>query len=139
MYDVSDFTFHRLLLSLFDYNKKSVKVSVGTWWDSAIYGVGLNYLLYKPDLTVNPKIPGCVEVYSECHYTGDSVTVCDKVLSLPEAGWNKPVKSFVVPEKKVLKVYNKENLNGQSLRFDKSEECLENPRFTLMDLLEVGH
>lgn len=35
--------------------------------------------------------PSCAEIYSECNYTGDSVSVCDRVNSFPKSGWNKPV------------------------------------------------
>lgn len=73
--------------------------------------------------------PACAEIYSECNYTGDSVSVCDRVNSFPKSGWNKPVKSYFIPPNKALKIYNLENLNGKLLRFEKSEPCVEVFRF----------
>jgi hypothetical protein len=44
-----------------------------------------------------------------------------------------------VPETKVLKVYNAENLKGSVLRFEESNACNEAVRFTFAQIMAIEH
>lgn len=56
-----------------------------------LYQFDATYFLYKPDIKEKLFEEGCAEIFTECGYQGDSMSICDKVLSFPEDGWNKPV------------------------------------------------
>jgi len=85
----------------------------------------LQYFLYIPNLDAVIIDEECAEIYENCNYSGDSLTICTKEDNVPKAGWNKPVKSIRVPQDKVLKLYNLENLKGWSVRVEESIECVE--------------
>lgn len=40
----------------------------------------------------------CAELFTECSFQGESISICDKIDSLPEKGWAKPIKSLTVPK-----------------------------------------
>jgi hypothetical protein len=94
----------------------------------------MSYFLYLPELSEKLFDSECAEIFEGCNFEGDSMTICDRVVSMPKSGWNKPIKSFKIPEGKVLKIFNQENLNGESLAIDKDEQCMENVRFTFAQL-----
>lgn len=77
-------------------------------------GFAANWFVYKPQPNKYIPSPDCADIFEECYYGGSSFRVCDRDLSFPKSGWNKPViysliyekvKSFKVPAGKVLKVY----------------------------------
>lgn len=41
-------------------------------------------MIYRMDPEVKIFDPDCAELFSECEFKGESVTVCDRVNSLPE-------------------------------------------------------
>jgi hypothetical protein len=51
----------------------------------------LNYFLYIPDLDAKIFDEECAELFEECGYAGDSLTLCTKENNIPAIGWNKPV------------------------------------------------
>lgn len=64
--------------------------------------------------------PSCAELFSECNFEGDSISICDREKDLPAAGWSKPIKSIAVPEQRVLKLFNKESFAGKRASYLKS-------------------
>lgn len=124
-FDMDDQTNHRNYIRNFVVSKKEVTFTVGTWWDSALYQADINYFIYVPDKSQKMFDPVCAEIFSDCNYEGDSVTICDRVNSFPKTGWNKPIKSYYIPDGKVLKIYNEENQKGTLLRLEESNQCIE--------------
>lgn len=86
----------------------------------------MNYFLYIPDLEMKIADDECAEIFEECNYQGDSLTICTFENNVPKnTGWNKPVKSIKVPKDKTLKLYNLENLKGWTVRVDESIDCVD--------------
>lgn len=81
-------------------------------WDSIAYGVFHQAAVYAFDGEMKLFDPLCAELFSECDFGGDSITVCDRNPDLPAGGWSKPVKSVSVPARRVLYLFNKEKYGG---------------------------
>jgi hypothetical protein len=54
-------------------------------------------MIYRRDPKFKIFDPDCAEIFSECDFNGDSISICDRIQSLPEEGWNKPIRSIKVP------------------------------------------
>lgn len=64
---------------------------MGTWQDTMLARLYADFFIYVPRPDLIEEIKECAVVYEECDYKGDSFVVCDKKLSFPKDGWNKPV------------------------------------------------
>ncbi|CAK68776.1 unnamed protein product (macronuclear) [Paramecium tetraurelia] len=127
--------FCRFLTKNYLLVKDKLSVEIGTWQNSQLLEGQLNWFVYVPKPDAGVTDPDCAQVWESCNYQGDSFTVCDRKMSFPKDGWNKPVKSFKVPDGKVLKVYNEENLKGLSIRIEKDLPCMEVPKFSFLQLV----
>ncbi|KAM3136428.1 hypothetical protein pb186bvf_011386 [Paramecium bursaria] len=127
----------RLVGKNYYQSKQSIKADIGTWQNSFLIGFAANWFVYKPQLNKYIPSPDCADIFEECYYGGSSFRVCDRDLSFPKSGWNKPVKSFKVPAGKVLKVYQQENLEGKSIRIEQNLQCMEVPKFSYLELHSV--
>jgi hypothetical protein len=67
-------------------------------WDSVIYQISYQIVIYKPDPGMKILDKNCAELFTECNFSGESISICDKINSLPEKGWAKTVKSLTVPK-----------------------------------------
>ena len=86
----------------------------------------MQVMVYKMD--PNIKIvdeQNCAILYNACKFEGDAISICDRIDSLPKEGWQKPVRSFKLPDSRVLKLFTEEKLEGKVATFRQSEECLE--------------
>lgn len=90
-----------------------------------MYGVMWQAGVYAPDTDLKIFDPNCAELFSECDFKGDSITVCDRIPDLPDAGWSKPIKSLTVPTQRRLYLFNKEKYEGKKLFFIQNQKCME--------------
>ncbi|CAD8064358.1 unnamed protein product [Paramecium sonneborni] len=127
--------FCRFLTKNYLLVKDQISVEIGTWQNSQLMEGSIQWFVYVPKPDAGVSDPDCAQVWESCNYQGDSFTVCDRKMSFPKDGWNKPVKSFKVPDGKVLKVYNEENLKGLSIRIEKDLPCMEVPKFSFLQLV----
>lgn len=65
-------------------------------------------------------IGDCAIVYEECEFKGRFYSVCE---SIPQVEFE--AKSFYVPEKKKLTLFNLKGYEGQSAIFTKTVNCLD--------------
>jgi len=65
-------------------------------------------MVYKRNPLLRVFDDNCAEIFDECSFRGDSITLCEKVTSLPQMGWAKPIKSLSVPTGRVLRLFNEE-------------------------------
>lgn len=77
-------------------------------------------MIYKPDHSIRLFDDNCAELFAECNHEGDSITVCDKVNNLPEEGWSKNIRSFMLPNGRTLTLFKEENLRGSKVIFTES-------------------
>lgn len=112
----------------------SVTLSYLPGWDSIVYRIDYQLLVYVPDPALKIFDDRCAELFSECHYEGDSFTLCDQIQDLPEQGWAKPIKSFRLPPGKSVQMYSQENLKGKLVTFDQSVDCLADLHFSFLQI-----
>jgi hypothetical protein len=94
-------------------------------------------VVYRLDPKIQVSDPDCAELFAECGYKGASFTVCNRVDSLPKEGWSKTVKSVLVPEQRQLKLFTDESLRGETISYSKSQECIEDMKFSFAQLLAM--
>ncbi|CAD8100335.1 unnamed protein product [Paramecium primaurelia] len=120
------------------YNKvvleSKLSYNLVTWWDTQIYGVFHQTAIFVADTTYKIFDPDCAELFSECNFKGDSVTVCDRIPDLPGYGWSKPIRSLTVPVSRRLYLFNKEKYEGQRTSFIANQQCMESITFSFAQL-----
>jgi hypothetical protein len=92
-------------------------------------------MIYRRDPSIKIFDPNCAELFAECNFEGDSITVCDRIDSLPDKGWAKPIRSLTVPHQRVLKLYNEENLRGSSASYKEDQKCIEDINFSFSQIV----
>lgn len=107
-----------------------MELEIGTWSNSIQYEIGYFIVLYRRDPNFKVFDPDCAEIFSECEFKGDSISICDRIQSLPEEGWNKPIRSIKIPAQKVLRLYNQEKLKGSVSLFRKDDSCIKDLTFS---------
>ncbi|CAD8109088.1 unnamed protein product [Paramecium sonneborni] len=112
----------------------NLKYNLITWWDTQIYGVFHQAGVLVADTTYKIFDPNCAELFSECNFNGDSITVCDRIPDLPAYGWSKPIKSLTVPLSRRIYLFNKEKYEGQRTSFVTNQQCMESITFTFVQL-----
>ncbi|CAD8105141.1 unnamed protein product [Paramecium sonneborni] len=90
----------------FEYQNNIYILDMG---DSVVYAIFHSAAIYVFD--ANHKIfdENCLELFSQCDFSGESILVCEKIPNLSIKGWSKPVKSLTIPKQKTINLFTKEN------------------------------
>lgn len=76
-FDSDDSRNFRAVLRNFQLGTSVSTVELGTWADTTLYQLNYKFLVYRVDPKFRIFDPNCAELFTDCGFEGDSITLCD--------------------------------------------------------------